>query len=338
MSAKKSTYVPPLSDFDFLSPSQLRDAIAKRAAAALSREAAQGAEGAGLVHIKTSQTPPVFKASALEPLKIVAVTSCPSGIPKSREHLTPGIFPASCFPSNAAAFEIDRDLMRLKRLKKNVITSARLHSREVSRGTKSLMVTLTYADECEWSPKQIARYLDCIKQWLKRKGHPCRYVWVYELTKRGRPHYHVLFWLPKGLTMPKADKRGWWPWGLTRTEWARNAVGYLAKYASKGKDSDQVIPKGVRLYGVGGLTLHSRRERAWWNLPVGVRRWGFPLSRWRRCPGGGWVSGSGEWRPSLWVVQLIGGRTFVFPRPEPTPEPFDALLQALKPWPLCTLF
>ena len=58
------------------------------------------------------------------------------------------------------------------------------------------------------------------------------YVWVLELTKRGRPHYHVLFWLPKGVSMPKADKQGWWKHGMTRSG-GHSPVGYLCKYTSK---------------------------------------------------------------------------------------------------------
>lgn len=241
---------------------------------------------------------------------------------------TCGAFPVGVFPLNPAAVLIDQHAMRLKRLKKNVITSARYHSKE-SKGSKPLMVTLTYRPEVEWQADHIATYIRHVRQWLKRKGHACRYVWVFELTKAGRPHYHALFWLPRGLTMPKADKRGWWKHGITRTEWARNAVGYLAKYASKG--TDDVIPKGTRLYGVGGLSSTSRLCRAWWNLPTCVRCWGFPADRWRRALGGGWnCRSSGEWRESLWSVQLVGGRVFAFPRPHTMPSPFDQLLQALR--------
>jgi len=241
---------------------------------------------------------------------------------------TCGAFPVGVMPSRPDAILIDQDAMRLKRLKKNVITSARYHVRETVRH-KALMVTLTYRPDVEWNARQITHYLKCVRMWLSRKGLPCRYVWVFELTKAGRPHYHVLFWLPKGITMPKADKRGWWSHGMTRTEWAKNAVGYLAKYASKG--TDDVIPKGVRLYGVGGLTIGSRLNRAWWNLPTCVRHWGFPADLWRRCAGGGWVSRrSGEWRQSLWSVSLVGGRVFAFPRPHTIESPLDQLIQSLK--------
>lgn len=327
------SHVLPLSDLDFLSDDQIRAYVRKREIAGASRAAAQqSAEGAGLVYLKTSQTGFFGKLP-----KAVAVTECPSGIPQNHEWLTPGVFPAECFPSNPAAFEIDRDLMRLRRLKKNVVTSARLHSKEAVRGFKPLMVTLTYRPEDDWCPKQIARYLGRIKEWMKRKrpGLPFRYVWVFELTKAGRPHYHCLFWMPKGLTMPKADKRGWWPHGSTKTEWARNAVGYLAKYASKG--TDEKIPKGVRLYGVGGLSIGSRRQRAWWNLPSGVRKWGFPECRWGRATGGGWLCRSGhnagEWRESQWNVSIIAGRVFVSPRLSAMPESLDLVLLPLLSWP-----
>ena len=100
------------------------------------------------------------------------------------------------------------------------------------------MVTLTYRDDVDWSPRQVSNYLKCVREWARRKGIFIHYVWVLELTKRGRPHYHVLFWLPKGVSMPKADKQGWWKHGMTRSEWAYSPVGYLCKYTSKGIDFD----------------------------------------------------------------------------------------------------
>lgn len=319
--------VMPLSPLDFLSDAQLRQYISNRQADAISREAALRPEGPGLVSFKTTGTPPAFRFTEL-----VAETKCETGIPMRHEVLhTPRIV-TQHLPSNPDAVLIDQDAMRLRRLKKNVLTTARMHQKAAPYGSKPCMVTLTYREGVEWSADHLSPYIRHVRQWMKRKGHVFRYVWVFELTKRGRPHYHLLCWMPKGLTMPKADKRGWWPWGMTRTEWARHAVGYIAKYASKG--TDDVIPKGVRLYGVGGLGAPDRLTRAWWNLPVGVRRWGFPSDRWRRAVGGGWVCrASGEWRASLWSVQLVAGRVFAFPRPQPIQSPFDALLLALSaPW------
>ena len=60
------------------------------------------------------------------------------------------------------------------------------------------------------------------------------YVWVAELTKRVRVHYHVAMWVPKTVYLPQSDTCGWWPYGMTRTETARKPIGYIMKYVSKG--------------------------------------------------------------------------------------------------------
>ena len=119
----------------------------------------------------------------------------------------------------------------------------------------------------------MSNYLKCVREWARRKGIFIHYVWVLELTKRGRPHYHVLFWLPKGVSMPKADKQGWWKHGMTRSEWAYSPVGYLCKYTSKGIDFDSwgKLPRGGRLYGHGGYTPKMRITRAWRVAPAWVR-------------------------------------------------------------------
>ena len=135
------------------------------------------------------------------------------------------------------------------------------------------MVTLTYREDVEWSPRQVSGYLKCVREWARRKAIFLHYVWVLELTKRGRPHYHVLFWLPKGVSMPKADKQGWWKHGMTRSEWAHSPVGYLCKYTSKGIDFDSwgKLPRGGRLFGHGGYTPAMRITRAWRVAPAWVR-------------------------------------------------------------------
>ena len=135
------------------------------------------------------------------------------------------------------------------------------------------MVTLTYRDDVDWSPRQVSNYLKCVREWARRKGIFIHYVWVLELTKRGRPHYHVLFWLPRGISMPKADKQGWWRHGMTNTVPARSPVGYLCKYTSKGIDFDSwgKLPRGGRLYGHGGYTPSMRITRAWLIAPSWVR-------------------------------------------------------------------
>lgn len=213
---------------------------------------------------------------------------------------------------------VDSSASRLKRMKNAVITSGRLHDEGTKmlgfRPWKAAMITLTYRDDVEWSPRHISNLLDCTRKWLKRRGQKnFRYVWVLELTKRGRPHYHLVMWLPKGLTLPKPDKQGWWPHGMTKIEWARKPVGYLAKYASKGQQFDDQgklmpMPDGARIYGVGGLRPDQRDEKTWWLSPAWVRDTWTIQDRPRRAIGGGFMAlSTGDWRPSPFEVHFKGG-------------------------------
>jgi len=208
---------------------------------------------------------------------------------------------------------IDREASRLKRLRCSVLTAARLHVQEKSRW-KVAMLTLTYRPDADWAPGQISSVVRHIRQWLARKGHEMRFVWVQEFTKKGRPHYHLLLWLPLGLTIPKPDKQRWWPWGMTKIEWARNAVGYIAKYASKG-DALHQPAKGARMHGNGGLTGGALIEQRWWKLPGWLRDRVEPSDGIRRAPagtGGGFINpDSGEVYRSPWVVFFKGGFVFI---------------------------
>ena len=176
------------------------------------------------------------------------------------------------------------------------------------------MLTLTYAPGHNWSPGQISDLVRHIRQWLKRRGVEMRHVWVQEFTKKGRPHYHLLLWLPLGLTLPKPDKRGWWPFGMTKIEWARNAIGYIAKYASKG-DSLCLPAKGARMHGNGGVTGDALLEQRWWKLPGWLRSTVEPSDRIRRAlprSGGGFVHpDTGEVYSSPYIVIFRGGSVFI---------------------------
>ena len=66
--------------------------------------------------------------------------------------------------------------------------------------------------------------------------------------------------------MPKWDKQGWWPHGMTQRVVAQNPVGYLMKYLSK-IGPLQAFPKGARIHGYGGLTQQARGICTWLNLP-----------------------------------------------------------------------
>jgi len=153
-------------------------------------------------------------------------------------------------------------------MRRGVLTAARLLAESSPAGGRWVMVTQTYAPHAEWSALHQTQFVKRLRAWSNRRGFTARYVWVMELTKAGIPHYHTLVWIPKGHTLPKADKRGWWPHGMTRTEVARSAVGYLAKYSSKG--SSGLYPKGARIHGSGGLGEQLPVLR-WWMLPKYIR-------------------------------------------------------------------
>ncbi len=195
-------------------------------------------------------------------------------------------------------------LTRLRRMRCAVSTGARLHQQETRAGGfrwKPALLTLTYKPDVRWLPLHITQALKAVRQYLERRDLLFRYVWVMELTKSGIPHYHVLIWLPYGVTLPKPDKRGWWKHGLTRIEWARSPVGYLVKYSSKGIDGRFSIPAGARLSGFGGLEKKSRVHRSWCMLPAWLRELWNEDHRAIRAKGGGWHSRlTGEHVCSKW--------------------------------------
>lgn len=192
-------------------------------------------------------------------------------------------------PSQFVAFAHDN---RVKRMRTGVITAARLIQNQIDQDPRRYwagMITFTYASDSYWFRKHISRTTTAIREHLRRRGLPFLYVWVLELTQRGVPHYHLIFWLPHGVSLPKPDTQGWWPHGMTRIEKARKAVGYLAKYASKGIFGTD-LPKRARLHGMGGLTTGQRQRYAWWRLPTFVRDvWGSE-HRSTRATGGGFIS------------------------------------------------
>ena len=172
------------------------------------------------------------------------------------------------------------------------------------RGTRTdtIMVTLTYRADAEHSPRQVSRALHCVRQYCRRRGVPVAHQWVIETTQAGRPHYHVLLWVPRGFRFPKFDEAGWWPHGSTRIELARRAVGYLVKYASKGFDGK--LPFGCRLFGTGGESQAAfARHRA--GLPWWLNKAAAPGERVRRVAGG-WIEvTTGRFFDSPYVVRFL---------------------------------
>lgn len=198
---------------------------------------------------------------------------------------------------------LDSTLQRIYRMRKGILTSSRLIGQRLDAATDSkgrkvtwcpVMVTMTYKATVNYEPEHISGFLKNVYMWGKREGYQIPYCWVMELTKKGKPHYHCILWIPKRLRLPRADSRGWWPHGMTNTIRARNAYGYLSKYASKAHgvkdDNGKIIdfPKGARIHGIGGLTKKEAAIIAWWKLPKALRLGEEGSHKWRRKVGGGW--------------------------------------------------
>lgn len=196
---------------------------------------------------------------------------------------------------------------RLKRMRRTVLNSSRMHIRQ-RRGFRDrwLMLTTTYADNTEWQASDLRDCMQRMRMWFKRRGWAFAYVWVLELTKRGRPHYHVLIRLNVGQRIPHPDSIGWWRKGSTNLEPARNAVGYVAKYASKGGQADE-FPKGARIHGAAGLTAESRQYVSFWNLPVWCRESMTEMQPAKRINGGFVLPLTGEFLPTPYMVISRGG-------------------------------
>lgn len=210
----------------------------------------------------------------------------------------------------ADGFLLDPQGLRLAKLRMHVGFAARAHAVSEKRAHRehAVMVTLTYrGDNSAWRADQLTQAIRRFRAWCSRRCIACRYVWVAELQERGVIHYHLLAWMPRSVTMPKWDKQGWWPHGMTKTERARNAVPYLLKYLSKdASKSFGSFPRGARLYGVGGLDASLRRARSWLNRPSFVQGNSSVNDGWRRAKGGGWMDLHGFVWPSEYRMVRVG--------------------------------
>lgn len=172
---------------------------------------------------------------------------------------------------------------RVARLKRSVWASGHLHAMADHgfRPPVCWFVTLTYADAQGWRADHMSQAVERFRQWCRRVGVRCRYTWVAEIQDgsrradgvgRGAVHYHLLAWLPPTVQMPSWGKkpgrrhRRFWEHGRSETELAKAGVGYLMKYLSKLGEYHR-FPKGLRLYGIGGLDQSGRAVRSWHNLP-----------------------------------------------------------------------
>lgn len=264
----------------------------------------------------------VLTAAAIRSAE-AAPALCAAKFPKASA-ASLGLVPSSTSDTRRVSIALDTNRIRALRLKKSVITGARLHDQEATKGSTRgawYMLTATYPAGSSSSPRDISDLLKRIRGFFDRavriryrgNGPRLRYLWVGELTKAGTPHYHILIWIPRGIFIPKVDKRGWWPHGSTQIEKARNAVGYLAKYASKWcGEMAAAFPKGFRTHGVGGLNDESKRELRWWKAPTDAREALGPLADIRKALGGYVDRLTGEFWPSPWRVFFHQGQTIAW--------------------------
>ena len=208
---------------------------------------------------------------------------------------------------------------RVKRLRRQVWAACHLHRFRTPKGTRENVwfVTLTYRGVDDWQPRHISKCLKAARVWCQRHGQVFRYIWVAELQQRGALHYHLAIWLPKRLQLPMFDKQGWWPHGMTQRQIAKNAVWYLMKYLSKISPFHQ-FPKGVRLYGMGGLTQQARSICSWLNLPSWCKQ-SYGVGELRTIAGRRVVRATGEILSSMYRRVFQPGGMRLYPS-GPLPE------------------
>lgn len=238
---------------------------------------------------------------ALGPRSGTGATAGGAGLVSSKTSLP------ECFVNLAPSAVAER---RVKRLKRSVWASGHLHALadQGKRPPVCWFVTLTYVGVNDWKADHISKALQGFRNWCRTLGVPCRYTWVAELQKRGAVHYHLLCWLPRGINMPKWDRRTgrravWWPHGMTNTQKAKAGVGYLMKYLSKLGEQTR-FPKGLRLYGIGGLNQQGRAVRSWLNLPEWVKS-EYGVGDVKRLSRGFVVQVSGELLEPAYSVSLV---------------------------------
>lgn len=180
---------------------------------------------------------------------------------------------------------------RMRRMRRVVIAAADASRDLVQRGGNrfdAVFVTLTYRSDEFYSTRDVSGYIKATREWLKRRNVKAFYQWVIELTQKGKPHYHIIWWVPKGLRLPKPDASGMWSKGSSNIKLATRPVGYLVKYVSKGDGGE--FPKGARLFGVGAQDEGVKLARHRFGLPM----WLFEKTEGRcaRVPRVGWVDKS----------------------------------------------
>lgn len=211
-------------------------------------------------------------------------------------------------------------MRRVNGLKRSVWASGSLHSLASAghRPAVPWFVTLTYSNPDGWRANHIKDSINAFRRWCTRTRVSCRYTWVAEIqpgraqtTGKHVVHYHLMCWLPVNVRMPQWDRlatdasKPFWTQGMTNTQVAKAGIGYLMKYLSKLGEFTQ-FPKGLRLYGIGGLNAQSRSIRSWFNLPQWAKC-AYGVGELIRKSGRIVVLATGEVLKSPYIVQLVPG-------------------------------
>jgi hypothetical protein len=207
-----------------------------------------------------------------------------------------------------SAFRSGRHETKINALTKRIRAAAQCHTEaliEAGEGFYCALVMLTYASELDHA-RDITEFLKRLRQWLKRRRLVMRYVWVREIGQNDRPHYHVLLWLPEGVTIPKPDDVGWWPHGFSGVQRAIE-VAKVVSYMVKGATKCAKVYRGRRLFGCGGIHAAWQRKFRWLCLPRYAQEVLAEGCDPHRASGGGVVDrDTGEIVPSQYVCVYQG--------------------------------
>lgn len=231
--------------------------------------------------------------------------SAGSAAPPSGGLCRPGLVSLATSTTPEGAFALPRSDLRHSRVARAVLESCAAIVDELQvegRRYRCAFVTLTYGAGQEWGPRDITQAVDAMRQWCARRGYWFRYCWRFEFGDvNGRPHYHLVVFLPPRVRLPLFDKRGWWRRGMSNAKWARRPVGYLAAYCSRAAAAlASWDVKGARWTGYGGVSTSLRRTVRWRLAPQWLREF-------RDSIGGGdevrIARVGSRWRCGPWVLR-----------------------------------
>ena len=206
--------------------------------------------------------------------------------------------------------DVDPDLKRVRHLGDRLRAWCDTASM-VLGAYRLVLVTLTYDTLHNWSPGDVADYLNKISHYLG--DDLLTYCWVDELQtkhREGVPHYHILLMVKRGVDIPAPDASLMWVKGSSeRKTW--EGIYYLLKYARKQDQKglgEFKYPPGARIFGASwrhlAIVALQQGEKVyryavelirttmiprWVREICGVGDYSANLLSVRHLPGGGWV-------------------------------------------------